>query len=217
MLLTELREGTHIVDSRGNDLGKIERFVVDPADYRVTHVVIEKGAFLPRQRVAPVEALESIGRDDHLTLRKDLSAEDLPPFEERHYLDIGSDLPADTDEAIPYPASTWAFPTVALGAYPAYPAIGPPPVAMEVTRNVPEGSLVVSEGTEVLSRDGETIGRVKEVGTVETGELAYVIVDPGWFRAERLIPGQWVVDIDGAGVHLSLSTEALRRHDRDRR
>jgi sporulation protein YlmC with PRC-barrel domain len=189
MLLTELRKGTHIVDSRGNDLGKIERFVVDPADYRVTHVVIEKGAFLPRQRVAPVEALESIGRDDHLTLRKDLSAEDLPPFEERHYLDIGSDLPADTDEAIPYPASTWAFPTVALGAYPAYPAIGPPPVAMEVTRNVPEGSLVVSEGTEVLSRDGETIGRVKEVGTVETGELAYVIVDPGWVPRRTPDPG----------------------------
>lgn len=214
MQLTELREGTHVVDAHGDDLGKIERYVIDPSARTVTHVVIEKGVVFPRERVAPVDALEPTDREDRLRLDDTVAAEDLPPFEDRHYIDLEAQRDAALEPLAPYPALAWAYPTMPVAGYPAYPMVGATP--METTHNVPEGSVVVSEGVEVLADDGESVGRIKEVGTDEMGHLAYVIVDPGWFRSEQLIPSHWIQNIDETGVRLAMTAETLRRHERDR-
>jgi len=215
MRLTELREGTHVIDLSGEDLGKIERFVIDPSTRDVTHVVIEKGVVFPEERVAPVHALHDTDDDHRLQLDESVEADELPLFEERHYVDLG-DKQYNSTEAAPYPAAAWAYPMIPTPGFPAYPTLAAP-VGLETKLNVPQGSVVVSEGSEVYADNGESVGRVKEVGTDEAGQLAYIVVNPGWFQSERIIPGHWVQTIDDAGVRLALTVDALERHDRDRR
>lgn len=214
MQITELREGTHIVDASGDDLGKVERYVIDPSTREVTHVVIEKGVVFPRQRVAPVQALEPTDDGDMLRLGATVAAEDLPPFEDRHYIGLEAQRDTALEPLAPYPALAWAYPTMPVAGYPAYPMVGGQPV--ETTHNVPEGSVVVTEGVEVLSAEGESVGKITEIGTDETGRLAYVVVDPGWFKTEQLVPAHWIETIDESGVRLAISADTLRRHDLDR-
>ena len=212
MRVKELREGSHVIDLRGEDLGRIERYVINPSTRDVTHVVIEKGVFFPDERVVPVEALDQGDTQGQLRLEAAVDSDELPTFEERHYVNLDESL----DEPAPYPASVWAYPAIPVGGYPAYPMVGTAPVVVDTTLNVPEGSVVVSEGAEVFADDGEAIGKVKEIGTDESGRLAYLSVNPGWFQSERMIPAHWIQSIDATGVKLALTTDALRRHDRDR-
>lgn len=212
MQLTELREGMHVIDLRGEDLGKIERYVIDPSTRDVTHVVIEKGVFFPDERVAPVSSLSPADSEDALRLDDSVGTDELPQFQERHYVELGPEMsPVEG----PHAASAWAYPMAPTAGFPAYPMIGTP-AQTETRLNVPEGSIVLSEGTEVFADDEQSVGKIKEVGTDETGQLAYIVVDPGWFTDERVIPAHWIQTVDESGVQLAITRETLQRHDRDR-
>ncbi len=47
----------------------------------------------------------------------------------------------------------------------------PPETEIEVESNLPEDTLLVGRGTDVLDREGEKLGRVEEVETNEDGEV----------------------------------------------
>lgn len=73
----ERHESVHAVDG---EIGRVEGFVVDPADNRVTHVLLQEGHMWGRKEVAiPVSAIVSVDTGIRLNITKQ-QVEDLPPY-----------------------------------------------------------------------------------------------------------------------------------------
>jgi len=73
----ERHESVHAVDGH---IGQVEGFVVDPADQKVTHVLLKEGHLWGRRQVAiPVSAITSVDAGIRLNITKQ-QVEDLPPL-----------------------------------------------------------------------------------------------------------------------------------------
>jgi hypothetical protein len=73
----ERHESVHAVDGH---IGEMEGFVVDPADQKVTHVLLKEGHLWGRRQVAiPVTAVASVDAGIQLNITKQ-QVEDLPPL-----------------------------------------------------------------------------------------------------------------------------------------
>lgn len=77
----ERHESVHAVDG---EIGRVEGFVVDPADNKVTHVLLQEGHLWGRREVAiPVSAVVSVDAGIRLNITKK-QVEDLPPLRTSH-------------------------------------------------------------------------------------------------------------------------------------
>jgi sporulation protein YlmC with PRC-barrel domain len=77
----ERHESVHAVDG---EIGRVEGFVVDPADNKVTHVLLQQGHMWGRKEVAiPVSAVVSVDAGIRLNITKQ-QVEDLPPVNPGH-------------------------------------------------------------------------------------------------------------------------------------
>ena len=73
----ERHQGVHAVDG---EIGQVEGFMVNPADEKVTHILLEEGHLWGRKQVAiPVSAVASIEDGIRLNITK-RQVEDLPPL-----------------------------------------------------------------------------------------------------------------------------------------
>jgi sporulation protein YlmC with PRC-barrel domain len=73
----ERHESVHAIDGH---IGQVEGFVVDPADQKVTHVLLKEGHLWGRRQVAiPVSAVASVDAGIRLNITKE-QVEDLPPL-----------------------------------------------------------------------------------------------------------------------------------------
>lgn len=74
----ERHESVHAVDG---EIGRVEGFMVDPADDKVTHVLLQEGHLWGRKQVAiPVSAIASVDAGIRLNITKQQVA-DLPPVD----------------------------------------------------------------------------------------------------------------------------------------
>jgi sporulation protein YlmC with PRC-barrel domain len=77
----ERHESVHAVDG---EIGRVEGFVVDPADNKVTHVLLQEGHMWGRKEVAiPVSAIVSVDAGIRLNITRQ-QVEDLPPLSQAH-------------------------------------------------------------------------------------------------------------------------------------
>lgn len=77
----ERHERVHAVDG---EIGRVEGFVVDPADHQVTHILLQEGHLWGRKEVAiPVSAVASLDAGVRLNITKK-QVEDLPPLGQGH-------------------------------------------------------------------------------------------------------------------------------------
>lgn len=205
--MLELNEGTRIEAADGQNVGNVDRLVIDPSGSRVTHVVVRKGIFFQDDRVIPVDAIESAD-EDLVRLQATVDPGQLPAFESTHYVPLDEPtvnlLGRSEDGAL-----AWAYPVAPSTGYPSYPAY-PITTRTEVERNVPDDSHVIEPGSRVITIDGEEIGKIQEVTIDEDGHLTHVTVDPGWFQSETIIPAHWVRQIDEDRVQIGVGADALR-------
>jgi hypothetical protein len=72
-----------LVDATGGEIGRVEGFV-NPADNKVTHVLLQEGHMWGRKEVAiPVSAVASVDAGIRLNITKQ-QVEDLPPLNQGH-------------------------------------------------------------------------------------------------------------------------------------
>lgn len=77
----ERHESVHAVDG---EIGRVEGFVMDTADHKVTHVLLQEGHMWGRQEVAiPISAVASVDAGIWLNITKK-QVEDLPPLGPGH-------------------------------------------------------------------------------------------------------------------------------------
>ena len=213
----ELKEGTSVFTPGGEEVGKVNRFVVDPATNEVTHIVIQKGWLLPEDKVVPFDMVSS-ATDERVVLSEEVGDfDELPLFEETHFVRATGEGPGDlTPTADPkyqytpayywYPAqSNIGFPGIGLGHY-AWPN-------GEKTRNIPEDTVPLKEGTNIMSADGKHVGDVERLLLEpDSNMVTHFIVSQGvLFKDRKLIPANWVKSVEEDNVYLVVSSEVLER------
>jgi hypothetical protein len=72
--------------------------------------------------------------------------------------------------------------------------------------------MALDEGTDVVSADGESLGKVtKVVADVQKDIFSGVVFRPGVLGTQRFAPADVVAEITPEGVHLSISSEEAEK------
>jgi uncharacterized protein YrrD len=213
----ELREGMGVFTPGGEQVGRVNRFILDPATNEVTHIVIQKGWLLPEDKVVPFEMVTS-ATGDKVVLNEEIGDFDaLPPFEETHFIRATEDRP---DDPQPAPEPDYAY-TPAYYWYPAQSNIGFPGIALghyawpsgEKKRNIPEDTVPLKEGTNVVSSDGEHVGDVDRLFLeADSNKVTHFLISQGvLFKDQKLVPAHWVKSVDEESVYLVVPSKVLER------
>lgn len=208
----ELKEGMSVVTPGGEEVGRVNRFVLDPASNEVTHIVIQQGWLLPEDKVVPFEMI-TVGERDRLVLSEEVGDFDrLPAFEETSFIRADDDSPNPPATVIPYapayywyPARVLTVPGSGMGYYPWMPT--------ETKRNIPENSIPLREGTDVISSDGEHVGDVERlIVAPDSNQATHFLISQGlFFKDRKMVPAHWVKTVEEHKVHLVVPARLLER------
>lgn len=193
----------------GLDVGHVERVVLDPESKEVTHVVLGKGV-MEEEKVIPL-GLVGPSTEDGVTIRGEASElEHLLPFEEKHIVEVGPSGPsshASTPASPIFPGAGYGQPVVPLEPLT---ESGTRPV-VEVTRNIPQGTVPLKIGAKVIASDGRTLGRLERVLTDGvTDHATDLVVARGFLtKSRRRIPLDWVRHVGESRVELDVGSRTF--------
>ncbi len=212
----EFTENARVFTARDDDLGRVERVIIDPVADEITHLVIRKGIFLPEEKIVPVSDIATATKE-RINLKDNASPDEYQHFEESHYVAVDTSHPAEVS------GSVAAEPTIPpLAWYGPYGAPMPPelPYTRTVTaRNIPERAVVLEPKSPVFSKNLDEIGTVNEIIANDEGRATHLVINYDVPAPERAVPITFVQRIGEGGVHLSVDTStlsALPPFDRDR-
>jgi len=210
--MIELKEGISVVAPNGEEVGKINRFGLDPATHEVTHIVVQKGWLLPEDKVVPFEMVSS-ATEDKVVLNEGIDDfNKLPPFEERHFISASDKDTSPSEYSGAFPGYYW-YPPHGFMGYPGYGLGYPVWPPTETRRNIPEDTIALKEGTDVMSSDGEHVGGVERLFVEpDSNEVTHFLISQGLlFKEHKLVPSHWVRSVEEDKVHLTVSSKVLER------
>jgi len=199
------QKDAEVISASGQQVGSLERVVLNPESKLVTDVVVRTGMFFNKvDKVVPIEYIVETTEDQILLSD---SADDLttfPPLVEWHIVEEQN----ETDE----PAENVA--PVIYGNPGFGPMVVPAPgekFVTQIEQNIPTGTVAMKEGAKVITADGKHVGNVERVLTDSSIEQATNLeISKGVFTKERrLIPMKWVTTIDEDEVHLRVNEESI--------
>jgi uncharacterized protein YrrD len=208
----EFTEGMAVFTVDGKQVGRVSRFVLEPITNEVTHIVVQKGWLLHEDKVVALKLIASV-RDDRVIFSGDVSDfNQLPPFEEKHFdrnteaMEWGDDS-TDKNSLSYY----WDTPHISHTSIDFIPDYHKPPV--QIKRNIPEETIPLRDGAEVISSDGKHAGHIERL-LIEPGlnrATDFVIKYGVLFKQRKIIPTYWVKSVEEGKVYLQVSSHALER------
>jgi uncharacterized protein YrrD len=207
----ELKEGTSVYTPDGEEVGRISRFVIDPATKHVTHVVVQKGWLLREDKVVPIKMVDS-ANEERVQLTEEVgNYDELPPFEETHFVSATEE--EDYGQSATHVPATYWYPPMGYLASPTY---GPniynwPPA--ETRQNIPEHTVALKEGADVISADDKHVGNLERLFVAsDNDKVTHFVISEGLLLKERkLVPAHWVKNVEEDKVHLTVSSSLLDR------
>jgi sporulation protein YlmC with PRC-barrel domain len=233
--------GTKVVTADGQDVGKVDRLVVDPRSDRMQEFVVRKGFFVEHDVIIPMGWVEDRpGNADDDTIHLSKTADEvkkLPEFVENNYVAAPSGMYPGLfgDAALGGPAAYggggWLWPapiyepatqgSLGRAGLPAdapladssgSSAVAPGMMEDRLQESRP-GNVFLSTGTDVKTRGGDKVGTVEElVVDPQRGKVTELIVKQGLFgNKEVRIPTQFIDEIDDDAVYVALDKDRLER------
>ncbi len=214
----ELKEGVAVFTTEGKQVGKINRFVLDPVTKQVTHIVVQKGWLFPEDKVVPM-SLVSSATEERVEVAENVGDfMQLPTFEEEHFIRVTDEEDTNRLEHSVYTVfpAYYPYPPLGTGNYGSYPApnldayVWP---AVETTRNIPDETVALKEGSQVISSDDQHVGVIERLFIdPDTNKATHFVIKHGLLLKERkVIPVQWVQSVQENKVHILLSSKLLAR------
>jgi uncharacterized protein YrrD len=210
----QFREGASVVTANGENVGTIDRVVINPETQEVSHLVVRQGFLFTEDRVLPIEMVETANADQ-VRLRAECDLEDLPLFEESYYASYegvpGEPAYATTDYARPY----YWYPPVG-GAWVGYtPGYGSPATnhPLRTERNIPDGTVALKEGARVVDADGDQVGTIERIFIDDqTQQTTHLLISEGWlFTTKKVVPSNWIESVTDEEVQLNVKARFLER------
>ena len=203
------QKNAHVLAANGEQVGTLERVVLNPETKVVTDIVIRTGSLFNKEaRVVPVELVAESAENQIVLSNKAGALESFPPFEERHIVDRKGDLDQPPQNAAP----------VVYGN----PGFGPMIVeapgeqfVTQIEQNIPEGTVAMKEGAKVITADGKHIGNVERVlADSSVDQVTDLVISTGLINKEmHLIPIKWVMTVDEDSVHLRVKKVSIEDSD----
>lgn len=207
----EFKPHVGVLNADGQEIGRLERVVIDPESNEVTHLVVRQGLLAAHDKVLPLDRVE-VGTENGIVVRLTLAEfEQLPDFEEAQTVAADEVRPghADQTEAVRSSAPVVYWPPM----YPHSPLLPPlfEPYRIETQLNIPAGTVAVKDGARVIARDGKSVGSVCEVLTTgEDERVTHVLISHGRLvKEKKLIPFSWVETLGENEVYLTVGSGLL--------
>ena len=162
----------------GEEIGSVDRAIVDPRTNEVTHIVVRTGAIFGRDIMVQREDIERANQDGD-TVQLDLSKDELEKFPDFVAENYGAPPPAWMAPAgYGFPSSGYAWP-IAMD-----PMLGTVPMTMpeELTESEIEepDQVTLTKGALVLDRADDDIGVVDDLRfDADTGQLQGFVLRVG--------------------------------------
>lgn len=205
----EITLGSRVFTREGDEIGSIDKLIVDPATGAIQAAVVRQGRTARDDLQLPVRNFAQ-QTSEGIRLNCSRSALDsLPEFDEGRYQPPPEDFVSPTGHAI----SGLLMPL----HWSESSAAGPPsrystdPVERELAAGQrPQGMGIVEigVGSDVRSRDGKKVGEVQEVGyDATTGKPSHFVVRRGFlFTEDRQLPADTIATVEDGVVYLELSS-----------
>ncbi len=210
----QFKEGAKVLTADGEDVGTVGLIVIKPQTKEVTHLIVQKGFLFGEDKVLPVDWVMS-AEADHVTLRADISEddlEDLPDYLEMEFAHIATlEAPAGDEE----PRQLYWQPPIGLTwwHYPHFAGYPISPYVRATERNIPDDAVVLQQGDDVISSDGEHVGDVERLFTEPIDErVTHLLISEGLiFKEKKLVPITWVNRVAEGRVYLTVDSDFLDR------
>src|SRR5215470_5733667 len=200
-VMLELNIGA-TVESRGREVGRVERVVLNRDSYEATHLVVKQGGLLhPRHLLMPFNWVIGSEHDRVRIERADDEIAALPNFEMQHYvrLDQLDEEHAEHPRSAIKP-SDWINYVV-------------PFVANQL---LSPSESAVNRGLPIESSDGHKVGEIHEVLLSEPDwRLSGIIITRGFILKHPMrVPADWVARIGRERITLNRSRQQLEDWER---
>jgi uncharacterized protein YrrD len=191
-MLIDVRLGSSVFSSDGKRVGKVDGLVIDPDSKSMLEIIVHQGLVFSTDRIIDVMYIDRIDEVGavHLTVDAD-KADRMPPLVTRDY------AVASSVRSAPIPATIGRGPTtidplmwrsgpagrgMQSSSEAEYLVAVASAAPVEVRSDLPDESVVIDSGTDVVTADGEKIGTVDDVLYDEAGTLTGFIVKAGRFH-----------------------------------
>ncbi len=210
-----------VLGNDGEQIGTVDRLIIDKETYKVREFLVSEGMILQTDRIVDVELVTGIDDDGtvHLSIPSS-EGDELPAFVEDRYV-------SPTDHEVTEMPGVWAATGAGGGPLfwaPAGAGRGEPgqgsmfepaavnPAPEEPDRPVDQQSVVLDEGTNVVDRDGESVGKVDEVFYDSSGEISGLRVTSGMIFTKKIdVPIRWVDDVRPDAIKLNTTAEEAEK------
>lgn len=217
--------GKEVIASDGEKIGKVDRLVLDSDTNNLSKFIVHKGMFWSEDKIVDLELVSEVDGDGNIHLTVPSDDEDTMPvfIEETHRVATDEETSALGYSAFvgtaPYAPIMYA-PGGASGQY--RPGSGPffdtaeTGGVLEQRTNLPEDSMTIDKGTEVVGSDGDKVGEVEEIRMDADGKTTGFVVKSGFiFTKDVEIPMDLVDHISGVHIALKVTAdEAKRMHEK---
>ena len=202
--MLDITNNTGVYTARDQQVGTVDRIVLDPSTRTVSHVVVRKGILFPEDRLVPIGDIAT-ATPERINLRQDASPDDFLPFVEQYYVPLdetdGSAGPLHPGLRIAMPLSGpvgQAMPT-------------PQPELVPVReRNISDRLTALEAGAPVFASDRQSVGRLERIVTTSQGQPTHIVVEDGGLMPDRrAVPIESVLDIGEDVVLLDLTREQV--------
>jgi sporulation protein YlmC with PRC-barrel domain len=233
----KLSKDAKIFTNSGQDIGFLSRFVLDPRTKRVTDIVFMRGLLKQTEHVIPMTFLDFVDEAGiHLKPLPVDKPEDLPPFrvedfvvtDENALMEKGvvNDTMVHTYYAYP---STPFGPAGMVQPFDAYsntpkekapspsqmgiPVSGDSLVTGEIHENIPDNTVALKEGAQVISSDEKQLGSIEKLFIDPNSErITHLLIGKGLLLKEyKLIPTNWIDEINADNVYLAVDAALVNR------
>ncbi len=200
------------------DLGVVDRLILDPVKNEVTSVVLRKGAWLPRDVEVPIGDLRADQNGEYTITLSAAEIHGLPEFHEAHYMAPPHEFAMASGFT---PGSVYWPAGIMMGAPRNVPGMGQEPdptMGMAVEKEVDSAlsreawdPAVIRKGSTVTGRDGKNIGKVEDVSfDSKTGELTGLVVRSGLLmHTDRPLDPSLIASVDEGTVYLKVDSDQV--------
>jgi len=203
----QFKLGTKVFTADGKQVGTIDRIVIEPDTREVTHLVIQEGFLFTESKVIPMSLVGPTTEDQVVLRENEGDLENFPDFIESHFVPVDhgpQSVPVTKNRVRTF---YWYPPIGGYGGFAAHTT----PRFVAKTENIPEGTVALEEGANVISSDGEHIGDIERVFTDPQEDRAtHLLVAEGLFLKEKkLIPAHWIANAFEGEVRLTVDSELI--------
>jgi len=227
----DIKLGMHVFTSDDRDIGTIDSLIVDPERDTIKSAVIRQGVLLHQDVEVGVETLIARGDGTARIAYTSNEIDTLPHFDQSNY----TSPPADYAASMTYPSAALFWPAgYGMGVTPLDPAPAgamPPtswlghsdpiwPNSRDVNREVGDAlrrndveNALIGEGSEVLGRDGEKVGKIRELTfDPDSSRLTHLLVHKGiLFGKDMEVPATLIDSVDDGVVYLTVDAKEAGR------